>query len=211
MSQAREGREPRTNVRRSYERCLAARQQWKSIRAKTASEAVRDEAHGDLHEAVMAWFETLVPYISERPGEVKQLWESAPLYPLKPATEAVLQCSGCGAGWYAADDDHDLEGGHPCPSCMADELEADEIIERNDDGDALYDWACGLKRLASWSDEAETKEVQGSQWTSGTQTIEVPNRINPEVLLRAARYLDLAAEECGLLEDTDRALATGEL
>jgi hypothetical protein len=29
--------------------------------------------------------------------------------------------------------------------------------------------------------------------------------------MRAARYLDLAAEQCGLLESTDDALVTGEL
>lgn len=211
MSQAQEARETRTNVRRAYENCLAARQQWKSIRAKTVNEAVRDEAHGDLHEATMAWFETLVPYISQRPGEVKQLWESAPLLPVEPATEDILQCPGCGAGWYAEEEEHDLEAGHPCPNCMDSALEAEEILQRNDDGEVLHEWACGLKRLASWDDETETKDVPGSQWTSGTETVEVPNRIDPEVLLRASRYLDLAAEECGLLADTDRALPTGEL
>jgi len=210
MSQTEAEREPRTNVRRSYERCLAARKQWRSIRGKTANEAIRDEAHGDLHEATMAWFETLVPYISQRPGEVRQLWESAPLYPLEPATAEALVCPGCEAGWYR-DGDHDLELPHQCPVCEEYPLEPDEAVARNESGDVLYDWASGLKRLASWSDETKTKTVGGDKWRNETEEVEVPKRLDPDILLRAARYLDLAAEECGLLEDTDRALPTGEL
>lgn len=210
MSQAQQdGREPRTNVRRSYERCLAARQQWRSIRGKTADEAIRDEAHGDLHEAVMVWFETLVPYISERPGEVKQLWESAPLYPLEPVTRPALVCPGCRAGWYR--DEVEIELPQQCPTCEEYHLEPDEVVEHTDDGEPLYEWACGLKRLASWTDETEKERIEGSQWQSGSEVVEVPKRLDPTILIRAARYLDLAAEECGLLEDTDRALPTGEI
>lgn len=208
----REGANPRTNVRRSYERCLATRQQWRSVRAKTVDKAVRDEAHGDLHEAVMAWFETLVPYISERPGEVKQLWESAPLYPTEPKTVDGLVCGNeaCGALFKRNSEEHDLSPGDECPHCGI-PLEPTELYETTDNGDILYEWACGLKRLASWSSATETQVVETGDWETGQQTVEVPKRLDPDVLLRAARYLDLAAEECGLLEDSDRALPTGEL
>lgn len=213
MSQTqREGREPRTNVRRAYERCLAARQQWRSVRGKTADAGIREEAHGDLHEAVMSWFETLVPYISERPGEVKQLWESAPLFPKEPASVQVLRCGSdvCGLVVERESDDHDLEAGDECPNCGI-PLEPDDMYPTNEDGEILYEWACGLKRLASWSSATETHSVSGGKWSTGSEQIEVPKRLDADVLLRAARYLDLAAEECGLLEDTDRALETGDL
>jgi hypothetical protein len=203
--------EPRTNVRRSYERCLAVRQQWRSIRAKTVDEAVRDEAHGDLHEGVMAWFETLVPYISDRPGEVKELWENAPLYPVRQASTEGVQCGSpeCGAAYARTE-----EGPGPgdiCPVCEQIPLEPAEVVQAGDDGEPLYEWACGLKRLASWSSETETKVIESGEWETGQQRVEVPKRLDPDILMRAARFLDIAAEECGLLEDTDRALATGEL
>lgn len=212
MSQTRRETEPRTNVRRAYERCLAARQQWRSVRGKTADAGVREEAHGDLHEAVMSWFETLVPYISERPGEVKQLWESAPLYPLEPETVNVLACGAdaCGFAVERGEDSHDLTPGDACPECAI-PVEPAEMVRTTADGDRLYEWACGLKRLASWSSATETRTVEGDRWSTGSETVEVPKRLDPDVLLRAARYLDLAAEECGLLEDTDRALETGDL
>lgn len=215
--QEREGAQPRTSVRRSYERCLATRQQWRSVRAKTVSRTVRDEAHGDLHEAVMAWFETLVPYISGRPGEVKQLWENAPLYPLEPKGVDGLACQNDACGFLmdfddATDEDGELQYdvGGECPYC-GDEIVATELLRTTEDGQVLYEWACGLKRLASWSSATETVVVESDEWDTGQDTVEVPRRLDPDVLLRAARYLDVAAEECGLLEDTDRALPTGEL
>lgn len=212
MSRAQDGHEPRTNLRRAYENCLAARRQWRSVRAKTADEAVREEAHGDLHEAVMSWFEALVPYISERPGEVKQLWESAPLYSMRPQTVKILQCGSDACGFATERDsgEHDLNAGDQCPACGI-PVEPGESQATDDSGRPLYEWACGLKRLASWSSATETQRVTGGQWSSEETIIEVPKRLDPDVLLRAARYLDLAAEECGLLEDTDRALETGDL
>jgi hypothetical protein len=214
MSQARDkdSVEPRTNVRQAYERCLATRQQWRSVRAKTVDPEVRDEAHGDLHEAVMAWFETLVPYISERPGEVKQLWESAPLYPEEPKLVDALGCGNddCGFVVETDRDDHELNPGSKCPYCQT-PIEPGQVVDVDDDDNELYHWACGLKRLASWSSATTTETVSSGKWSTGEKTIERPKRLDPDILLRAARYLDLAAEECGLLESTDRALATGEL
>lgn len=214
--QQRDGPEPRTSVRRAYERCLAARQQWRSVRAKTVSETVRDEAHGDMHEATMAWFETLVPYISERPGEVRQLWESAPLYPLGPAEVPGLSCTNDSCGYFASEAELAGEDGdgadlpEQCDWCGGD-LVSSTLYETTEDGDVLYEWACGLKRLSSWSSATETVVVEADEWETGQREVEVPRRLDPDVLLRAGRYLDIAAEECGLLEDTDRALPTGEL
>lgn len=212
MSRAQEGREPRTNLRRTYETCLAARRQWRSVRGKTADATVREEAHGDLHEAVMSWFEALVPYISERPGEVKQLWESAPLYPMRQQTIKVYKCGSeqCGFAAPKESDDHDLGAGDACPACGM-PLEPGEVLDTDDEGRPLYEWACGLKRLANWSSATEKERVSRGKWSTDDEVIEVPKRLDPDVLLRAARYLDLAAEECGLLEDTDRALETGDL
>lgn len=216
MSQARqEGREPRTNARRAYERCLSARQQWRATRAKTVNEQVRDEAHGDLQEAVLVWFETLVPYISERPGEVKQLWENAPLYPIRQATVRCLACpdgDNCGFMIERERDDHELAPGDICPECdQGYPLEPDQLVQLTENGEEMYEWACGLKRLSSWSSATEKTTIESSQWETGSREVEVPKRLDPDVLLRAARFLDLAAEECGLLEDTDDAIPTGEL
>jgi len=211
MSQAREeGREPRTNLRRAYEHCLAARRQLRSVRGKTANPEVREEAHGDLHEAVLAWFEALVPYISERPGEVKQLWETAPLYPQEPSLVAVVRCGNDACGLVVDRDEADVSPGDQCPQCAV-PLEPDKRVERDEEGRILYDWACGLKRLSNWTDETTQVTVDSGKWATGSDTVEMPKRLDTDVLLRAARYLDLAAEECGLLEDTDRALEVGDL
>lgn len=215
MSADAQSQAPRTSLRQAYEKCLQARRQWMSVRGRTADDEVREEAHADLHETTMAWFEALVPYIAERPGEVKQLWESAPLYPLEPKLTQGLKCGdeeNCGAAYHRAgdDDDRGLAPGDQCPACGM-PLEPAEVPDVDDEGRVLYTWACGLKRLSNWSNKTETKHVDGGEWSTETETIEVPKRLNPTVLMRAARYLDLAAEECGLLEDTDRALAVGEL
>jgi hypothetical protein len=160
----------------------------------------------------MAWFDTLVPYISERPGEVKQLWEGAPLYPKEPATIGGLKCGNDACGFLAEREsgEHDLSPGDDCPACGI-PIEPTELYETNEDGDVLYEWACGLKRLASWSSATETKVIESGPWGTGQQTVEVPKRLDADILLRVAQYLDLAAKECGLLEDVDKALPTGEL
>jgi hypothetical protein len=200
--------EARTNISEAYERCLAARRLWLSVRNRTAQEAPRERAHAELHESTLAWFEALVPYIAERPGEVKQLWESAPLWPEAPLTEQVWACPN---GHVHERDGHpDLDGGDPCPECPA-LVEPTEQHVRDENGRPLYEWACGVKRLANWQDKTERQEVNGGEWSAETQVIEVPQRLDATILMRAARYLDLCAEECGLLEETDRALAVGEI
>jgi hypothetical protein len=187
-----------------------------SVRGRTADNTVREQAHGDLHETVLAWFEALVPYISERPGEVKQLWESAPLWPQEPASDVLdaLICGGeeCGAVYERSDEEGTLSPGDTCPACqMPLEPGEAEIAVTDDEGRRLWEWACGLKRLSAWTSKTETVRVEGGKWSNESRTAEVPKRLDPDVLMRAARFLDLAAEECGLLEDTDRALPTGEL
>lgn len=203
------------SIRQSYRQCLDARRQWMSVRGRTSDDTIREQAHADLHETVLAWFEALQPYISERPGEVKQLWEEAPLYPLEPASDVIdaLLCGNeeCGA-IYERTEDGRLGAGSECPACgLPLEPGEAEVPATTDDGERLWDWACGLKRLAAWTSRTETVDVSGGKWTNESTTIERPERLDPDVLIRAARYLDLAAEECGLLEDTDRALPTGEL
>lgn len=215
MSKSDPGPPAKTSLRRSYERCLEARRQWISVRGRTSDDEVREAAHADLHETTLSWFEALVPYISERPGEVKQLWESAPLWPEEPATQTIdaLLCPSdeCGAV-YERREGGGLEIAEECPAC-GERLHAGdaEVTVTTDEGRTMWEWACGLKRLASWTNETETVERTGGKWSTEREVVEVPKRLDPDVLLRAARFLDLAAEECGLLEETDRALPTAEL
>ncbi|WP_251342423.1 hypothetical protein [Haloplanus halophilus] len=196
-----------SNIRRAYRECLDARRLWLSVRNRTAEDVPKEAAHSNLHESVLAWFEALVPYISERPGEVKQLWESAPLWPEDRATKRVWACA---SGHVHDREEHDLSGGGPCPGCgMPVEPTTQGVTD--DEGRPLYDWACGLKRLSAWQNRTKTQTVEADGWSAEQQTVEVPQRLGPTILMRAARYLDLAAEQCGLLEETDRALPTGEL
>jgi hypothetical protein len=181
-----------------------------SIRGRTSDDGVREQAHGDLHEAVMSWFESLVPYIAERPGEVKDLWEDAPLWPKTPETDPGLACDHGHAWDPDADDALVADPGDVCPECGA-PVEAVELLRYDDAGRQLYEWACGLKRLSTWTNKTVSVEVDGGEWSTESTTIERPQRLKPAVLMRAARYLDIAAEKCGLLEDTEQALATGEL
>jgi hypothetical protein len=210
-----------SNIRRAYEQCQQARQLWLSVRNRTAEDVPKEAAHSHLHEAVLSWFEALVPYIAERPGEVKQLWESAPLWPDEPLETDVWRCA---ASHEFEREEHDrpfelpgeddeavdLEAGDDCPECGL-PVEPATREEYDEDGRRLYRWACGLKRLSAWTNKTKRVRVQGDRWSAESEVREVPQRLDPTVLMRAARYLDLAAEECGLLEETDRALATGEL
>ena len=196
-----------SNIRHAYERCLEARRQWLAVRNRTAQDVPREAAHSYLHESVLGWFEALVPYIAERPGEVKQLWESAPLYPESELTERLWTCPN----GHAFERPHDdLSGGAPCPECSL-PVEPVERAQTNEDGRQLFEWACGLKRLSAWQNKTKKTRVTNDGWSADEKVVEQPQRLEPTVLMRAARYLDLAAEECGLLESTDRALATGEL
>jgi hypothetical protein len=198
-----------SNIRQTYRQCLEARRLWLSVRNRTAEDVPKEAAHSHLHESVLAWFEALVPYIAERPGEVKQLWESAPLWAEEPRIRDVWRCTADHLFKRGGDDDS-FSGGDPCPDCGL-PVEPDQIYETDDDGRRLYDWACGLKRLSAWQNKTKTERVSGGRWSADEQEVEVPQRLDPTVLMRAARYLDLAAEECGLLSETDRALPTGEL
>jgi hypothetical protein len=196
-----------SNIRHAYQQCLEARRLWLSVRNRTAEDVPKEAAHSHLHESVLSWFEALIPYIAERPGEVKQLWESAPLWPEERATTEIWLC--------AREHQHerdavDLDAGDPCPECEM-PVEPQTRQDTDDDGRPLYEWACGLKRLSAWQNKTKTQSVEGDRWSVGTETVEVPQRLDPVILMRAARYCDLAAEECGLLSETDRALPTGEL
>ncbi|WP_435067705.1 hypothetical protein [Haloplanus sp. C73] len=198
-----------SNIRRAYQQCLEARHLWLSVRNRTADDVPKEAAHSNLHESVLSWFEALVPYIAERPGEVKQLWESAPLWPEERLITEIWVCAR-GHEHDRDSDDVDLDAGEPCPECDL-PVEPQKREETDDEGRPLYEWACGLKRLSAWQNKTQTQTVDGGRWSASTKTVEVPQRLEPTVLMRAARYCDLAAEECGLLQESDRALPTGEL
>jgi hypothetical protein len=197
-----------TEIKREYKRCIDARRQWMSIRGRTSNEEYREKAHGDLHEAVLSWFEVLVPYISERPGEVKQLWESAPLYPVKPIYEAIWKCPN--GDVYPQNQEDGPDETDLCPRCGS-PLEPAERQVTDDQGRPLYFWKQGLKQLSAWTHETVVETVSGGELSAATKTVERPQRLDPEILMRAARYLDLAANQCSLLASTDDALPTGEL
>lgn len=196
-----------TEVQREYQRCIDARRQWMSTRGRTTNPEYKEKAHGDLHEAVLSWFEVLVPYISERPGEVKQLWESAPLYPVEPVREQIFVCPN-GDVYPASGDGPDA--GDLCPRCQT-PLEPDERQATDDQGRPLFFWKQGLKQLSAWTHETVKEETSAGELSAQTTVVERPQRLNPEILMRSARYLDLAAEQCSLLASTDDALPTGEL
>ncbi|MFY4814524.1 hypothetical protein ACOJIV_17775 [Haloarcula sp. AONF1] len=197
-----------TEIREAYQRCLDARRQWMSVRGRTTDPRYREKAHADLHEAVLSWFEALVPYISERPGEVKQLWEGAPLYPVQPVTQKILVCANDHA--YLRNTEDGPSKTDLCPDCGT-PLQPDEQPKRDEQGRQLFVWKQGLKNLSSWTHQTVTEETSGGELSSATKTVERPQRLDPEILMRAARYLDLAAEQCSLLATTDDAIATGEL
>jgi hypothetical protein len=206
MATAADG-ESHSNIRQAYQQCLEARRLWLSVRNRTAEDVPKEAAHSHLHESVLSWFEALIPYIAERPGEVKQLWESAPLWPEERATTDLWVCA---RGHENERDSVDLDGGDDCPECGL-PVSPETREETDDEGRPLYEWACGLKRLSAWQNKTKTETVSGGRWSPEQKTVEVPQRLEPVILMRAARYCDLAAEECGLLSETDRALPTGEL
>lgn len=207
MASSAEPTGSKPNIRQAYQQCLEARRLWLSVRNRTAEDVPKEAAHSHLHESVLSWFEALVPYIAERPGEVKQLWESAPLWPEGRSTTEIWVCA---RGHEHDRRESDLGAGEACPDCGL-PVEPQTREETDAEGRPIYDWACGLKRLAAWQNKTKEKTVSGGRLSPQTKTVEVPQRLDPTVLMRAARYCDLAAEECGLLEDTDRALSTGEL
>lgn len=77
--------QPGSEISKAYRDALAARRQWSGLAGRTRNDGLREAAHGDLHEAVMSWFEVLIPYLSTADGEVAQYWTDAPLWPIEPA------------------------------------------------------------------------------------------------------------------------------
>lgn len=197
-----------TEIRGAYQRCLDARRQWMSVRGRTTEPQYREKAHADLHEAVLSWFEALIPYISERPGEVKQLWEGAPLYPTEPVKQEILVCGDDHA--YPRHGESSPDGSGLCPECGM-PLTPDEQVKCDQQGRPLYVWEQGLKNLSAWTHQTVEKKTGGGELSAATKTVERPQRLDPKILMRAARYLDLAAEQCSLLATTDDAIPTGEL
>lgn len=166
-----------------------------------------DDLHSNLHSATMTWFESLYPHMADRPGEVGDYWHEAPLWPDTIATETIPTCPDCELGF----EGEQYEIGDVCVECGESQLVPGNIPKKNEEGQPIYEWVVGLKSLEEWFRKTEQSTRTEGTFRPQTKTVEMPHRLKPEHLFRIARYLDKAAEQMGILADTDEALPLGEI
>jgi hypothetical protein len=200
-------RAPSSAVERAYVQCLEARQRFIQIGSVASDNDTMDELHADLHSSVMAWYEALHPHIADRPGEVGDYWHEAPLWPTGLATKQAPGCPNCDTVY--DDDVHAV--GDVCTNCGEKGLVATPVPKTDEDGRQLLEWRVGLKSLEEWYRKTQQRTQTSGTFRPRTKTVEMPRRLKPKVLFRISRYLDRAAEEMGLLADTDEALPLGEM
>lgn len=194
-----------TAIHRAYRECLAARNQWAGVNGRVYDDEVREELHADLNQAVMGWFEALYPYLSSQDG-VSEYWEDVELWRVGVKQTKALVCQKC-------ETRHDPETADPnlgCKNCGAG-LGWVALPARNDDGDVEYEYATGLETLTEWTDKTEVVTEKKGRYRPTTVQKVKPLRLPPEALIRAARLLDQAAEELGLLATVTAATPRTEL
>jgi hypothetical protein len=169
---------------------------WLGLRNPTQKD--RKEAHETLHAATMQYFEILQPYLATAPSgsKARDIWLNARLVPVARKTEPGTACEN---GHVFDDPD---AAGKPCSQCGA-PLQQTEVPQVADDGRPIGEWETGLRLLAEHGGEVKTVETESSDWSTGTETVRVPVLLNPDVLIRACRYLDEAAVTLGLLAETE--------
>lgn len=175
---------------------MRARSMWSGLQNRTQHE--REEAHERLHAAAMQYFEALQPYLATAPSgsKARDLWLNAPLVPLARKTQTGAACEN---GHLFNEPN---AAGQPCARCGA-PLQRTEVPQVDDDGRPLAEWETGLRLLAEHADEVKTVETESSDWSTGTETVRVPVLLDPDVLMRACRYLDEAASSLGLLAEIE--------
>lgn len=194
-----------TAIHRAYRECLAARNQWSGVNGRVYDEEVREELHADLNQAVMGWFEALYPYLSSQDG-VSEYWEDVDLWPTGVKQEKALICENCEARY----DPQKIDASRGCPNCGS-SLGWAMLRAYDDDGNVEYEYATGLKTLTEWTDKTEVITEKQGRYRPTTVKKVKPLRLPPENLLRAARLLDQAAEELGLLATVTAATPRTEL
>lgn len=212
-----------TVVRRAYARSVQSRQHWHGLDARFRDESLRKEAHADLQESTLNWFEALAPYMADSQGAVKEFWTRAPLWPTKQATEVIgLECPRCGA-FYDVDVEEvedatcvnvvsvQQDDGEVAREQCGAEATPKEVVATDEEGRTLYEWAQGLRLLNEWEGETEVVTQRQGTFKPTSKTIEKPKLIEPAHLLRIARYLDQVAERKDLLAETTDETPTAQL
>jgi hypothetical protein len=190
-----------TSVRRSvveaYQQSLEARSIWAGFASalqNTATDRSRADAHAILHATTMQYYEAVRPYLASAPAgsSARDYWESAPLWPAEEVTKPGVRCAS-GHQYPEAE-----AAGQNCPEC-GETLQAASVPT----ADGACEWIAGLRNLQTFVDERDEVEAESGRWSTGTSTEIVAKRLDSDVLLRCARYLDEAASELGLLADVD--------
>jgi len=190
-----------TSVRRSvvdaYRQSLQSRSIWAGFASSLRNSGTsheRDDAHAILHAATMYYFEATQPYLGSAPSgsQARDFWERAPLWPVEQVTQPGVECPS-GHQYTEAE-----AAGQACPEC-GETLQAASVPVEG----SPHRWMCGLRNLQSFVDETVEVEVESGKWRTGTETKQVSQRLDPDVLLRCSRYIDEAASDLGLLADVD--------
>lgn len=185
----------RRSVVEAYRRSLKSRTVWAgfaSMLSNSETRRPRDEAHTYLHAATMQYFEAVQPYLASAPSgsRARDFWERAPLWVDERLTQPGVRCQ---SGHQYADPG---AAGQKCPEC-AETLEAASVPDEN----GRCRWLTGLRNLQVFVDQTDQVEVEGGKWSHETEIKQVPKLIEPDALLRCARYIDESASDLGLLAD----------
>lgn len=202
---------PRRALERAYLESLEARFLWLEEASKGFPTATREELHGILHAKTMSWFEALYPFLSDR-EQVEKYWEDVELWPLGYKTEVVdgVECPDCDHQEPATET---VQPGDVCLNCGDTYLDgiALEVVVQDDDGEPVIEYERGLQTLEEWQDRTTTETYTVGTFQTKTRTVERPVRLTPDILLRANRLLDQAAEKLGLLADVEISVPTTEV
>lgn len=196
---------PGRAIEQAYLNCLEARLQWLRSQSAGMDPDQRETLHANLHTQVLAWFESLYKHLSSR-DDLTKYWDDVRLWRREPVTNTGLQCPDCGA-WQ---DPNNVPVGGICTTCNTEGVQRQQF-HVHDDGDPQYKWQTGLKTLEDWQGRTTTITRKEGTFRPTTKTYDVPERLKPTILFRAARYLDESAAKIGLLEDVDKEVTRTEV
>lgn len=206
---------PTRTIEQGYRQCVEARVAFIES-APQADEKTRNALWGRLQRAVLTYFEVM-HYQLEEKDAVEKWWAEKPMWKTGVQTALALFCIDEECDYRVwSQEVKGRDGLHHGAFCPTEGCE-NYLVEKeaqvlNEDGEPTYEWARGLQQLEGWY-YRPTSSAQTKAGYLGTRTVEKRShdRLPVEVLFRAARYLDEAADELELLADVDDAVPETEL
>lgn len=189
----------------AYVKSLQARWAFLGATSTGFSSAEREQLHAQLHSTTLQWYEVLYKHLANR-DDMTRYWEDAPLIRKQPKTKPALGCTECNAVYGFDEEIADQRPSPTCPACGVGVVQQTQAYVTDDDGTLEYEWERGLQLLDEYQGRTRTVTRTEGTFQKREVTEEVPVRLAPRVLIRAARHLDAAANDLDLLESVESEL-----